>query len=79
MNQAILFNDDIHFDASRRRLVFTAMVSGMIVPCVVEVPESEVEPIMHFRNHQFDYEMQAEELIEDEHYSSSGEVELTFL
>ncbi|KZN42111.1 DUF1488 domain-containing protein [Pseudoalteromonas luteoviolacea] len=79
MNQAILFNDDIHFDASRRRLVFTAMVSGMIVPCVVLVPETEHEPVTHFRSHQFDYEMQAEQLIEDEDYSASGEIELTFL
>ncbi|MBQ4812614.1 DUF1488 domain-containing protein [Pseudoalteromonas luteoviolacea] len=79
MNQSILFNDDIHFDGSRRRLVFTAMVSGMIVPCVVTVPETEHEPIAHFRNHQFDYEMQAEQRIEDEDYSASGEVELTFL
>jgi len=79
MNQAILFNDDIHFDAPRRCLVFTAMVSGMIVPCIVTVPETEAEPLIHFRKFQFDYEMQAEQLIEDERYSASGEVELTFL
>ncbi|KZN54821.1 DUF1488 domain-containing protein [Pseudoalteromonas luteoviolacea] len=79
MNQAVLFNDDIHYDVALSRLVFTAMVSGMIVPCVIAVPATLEEPLVHFRNHQFDYEMQAEELIEDESYSASGEIELTFL
>ncbi|WP_125718697.1 DUF1488 domain-containing protein [Pseudoalteromonas rubra] len=79
MNQQILINDDIHYDDTRQCLVFTAMVSGMLVSCVIETTLPNEQALAHFKAHQFDYEMQAEQLIEDEAYSAQGEIELVQL
>lgn len=79
MNQQILINDDIHFDDTRNCLVFTAMVSGMLVSCVIATALPRELAFTHFKAHQFDYEMQAEQLIEDEAYSAQGEIELVQL
>ncbi|CAH9059855.1 hypothetical protein PSECIP111951_02825 [Pseudoalteromonas holothuriae] len=78
MNQGILFNDDVN--ANDNKLVFTAMVNGMMVKCVLAVPLMNSETaIKHFQDHQFDYEMQAELLIEDEMYELDGSILLTLL
>jgi hypothetical protein len=80
MNQGILFNDQIEFNAKQRTLTFNAMVSGMIVPCVITTPFNEdSKALAHFAQHQFDYEIQAEQLIEDEAYQPDGSVSLAFL
>ncbi|MEL7387167.1 MAG: DUF1488 family protein [Pseudomonadota bacterium] len=77
MNQAILFNDDASFNATQQRIEFTAMNSGLIIRCCVAFEGEEVTALAHFAKHQFDYEMQAEELIEEESYSAEGEVLLS--
>lgn len=80
MNQGILFNDEISFETELKQLTFTAMVGGMIVPCVVPVPFSdEIAAQAYFAQHQFDYEMQAEQLIEDEAFQINGSILLTFI
>ncbi|MCF2911145.1 DUF1488 domain-containing protein [Pseudoalteromonas sp. DL2-H2.2] len=79
MNQQILINDDIHYDDTRQCLVFTAMASGMLVSCVIETTLSKEQALTHFKAHQFDYEMQAEQQIEEEAYSAQGEIELVQL
>ncbi|QTL36531.1 DUF1488 domain-containing protein [Pseudoalteromonas viridis] len=76
MNQQILINDDIHYDDTRQCLVFTAMVSGMLVSCVIETTLPKELALAHFKAHQFDYEMQAEQQIDEEAYSAQGEIEL---
>lgn len=77
MNQAILFNDDARFDAIKQRIEFTAMNSGLIIRCCVAFEGEEAAALAHFTEHQFDYEMQAEALIEEESYSAEGEVLLS--
>ncbi|MCG7564430.1 MULTISPECIES: DUF1488 domain-containing protein [Pseudoalteromonas] len=79
MNQQILINDDIHYDETRQCLIFTAMVSGMLVSCVIATSLTKQQALTHFKAHQFDYEMQAEQLIEEEAYSAQGEIELVQL
>ncbi|CAM4269140.1 DUF1488 family protein [Pseudoalteromonas byunsanensis] len=78
MNQGILFNDDVN--VAHNCLAFTAMVNGMMVKCIIATPSmSDEAALKHFKDHQFDYEMQAEQLIEDEIYEEDGSVLLTFL
>lgn len=80
MNQGILFNDQIEFDVVSCTLTFNAMVSGMIVPCIIATPFNEQsKALAHFAQHQFDYEIQAEQLIEDETYQPDGSIKLAFL
>ena len=77
MNQAILFNDDASFNATQQRIEFTAMNFGLIIRCCVAFEGEEATALAHFTEHQFDYEMQAEALIEEESYSAEGEVLLS--
>jgi hypothetical protein len=81
VNQAILFNDDISFDAQRHCLCFTAMQMGMRIRCEISVPAymSKDVAIVHFKQCQFEYEAEAEELIEAEVVSASGIVALRFI
>ena len=79
MNQAVLFNDDANYIASSQLITFTAMVSGMIVKCVIKTELEQNAALTHFKAHQFDYEMQAEQLIEDEAYSADGSIQLQFI
>ncbi|MCF6437461.1 MULTISPECIES: DUF1488 family protein [Pseudoalteromonas] len=78
MNQGILFNDDVN--VVENTLTFTAMVNGMIVKClIVTPPMTDEAALKHFQAHQFDYEMQAEQLIEDEVYEEDGSILLAFV
>jgi len=77
MNQAILFNDDASFNTTQQRIEFTAMSSGLIIRCCIAFEGEEIKAIAHFADHQFDYEMQAEALIEEESFSAEGEVLLS--
>ena len=79
MNQAVLFNDDANYIAFSQQITFTAMVSGMIVKCVIKTELEHNAALTHFKAHQFDYEMQAEQLIEDEAYSADGSIQLQFI
>ncbi len=77
MNQAILFNDDASYHQGELR--FTAMASGQLIICKIITKLPQQQALEHFAQHQFDYEIQAEQLIEDEMISSEGEVTLDFL
>ncbi|BBN80044.1 transcriptional regulator [Pseudoalteromonas sp. A25] len=80
MNQSILFNDDIYVDAQTKELRFSAMVNGMMVLCRIITPLTDIEEALdHFKAKQFDYEMLAEQLIEDEDFQSDGSILLSFL
>ena len=77
MNQAILFNDDVSYHQGELR--FTAMAAGQLITCKIITKLPKQQALVHFAQHQFDYEMQAEQLIEDEIFNSNGEVTLDFL
>lgn len=77
MNQAILFNDDISYQQGE--LTFTAMACGQLIRCKITTELDQEAALAHFAQHQFDYEMQAEQLIEDEAFNEAGEVSLAFL
>ncbi|KJY86068.1 DUF1488 domain-containing protein [Pseudoalteromonas piscicida] len=77
MNQAILFNDDISYQQGE--LTFTAMASGQLIRCKIATKFEQDAAIAHFAQHQFDYEMQAEQLIEEEAFNEAGEISLAFL
>jgi hypothetical protein len=80
MNQSILFNDDVSMDSKAGVLSFSAMVGGMIVECKIPTPPmNEEEALAHFKTKQFDYEMMAEQLIEDEEFQNDGSVLLCFI
>lgn len=81
MNQAILFNDDIAFDEKQHCLRFTAMNMGMRIPCEIPLPPKMDKDVAlsHFAELQFDYEADAEELIEAEAFSASGTITIQFI
>ncbi|MBD1581900.1 DUF1488 family protein [Pseudoalteromonas sp. S16_S37] len=80
MNQSILFNDDVCVESQTSALCFSAMVNGMMVQCrILTPPMGKEEALAHFKAKQFDYEMLAEQLIEDEEFQSDGSVLLSFL
>ncbi|CCQ10664.1 hypothetical protein PALB_15310 [Pseudoalteromonas luteoviolacea B = ATCC 29581] len=80
MNQAILFNDDAKYNESEQRIVFTAMSMGMLVPCFIGCTfDNNQDAMTHFEKYRFDYEIQAEEKLEAELFTASGEIELSFI
>lgn len=76
MNQAIQFIDRVEFSAKEKRLYFYAQVSGLLVSCFYTTTKNEQEALKHFTQHRFDYEDQAERLIEDEAYNADGSIRI---
>ncbi|WP_440054636.1 DUF1488 family protein [Pseudoalteromonas sp. T1lg65] len=77
MNQSILFNDDVSFEAGW--LCFSAMCNGQLIRCEIPTVLPKQQALTHFSQYQFDYEMQAEALIEAEEFNEQGNVRLRFL
>lgn len=78
MNQAIQFVDRVEY--KNGLLTFYATVNGLLVPCVIALNAKErSEALSHFAKLRFDYEEQAQQLIEDEAYNEDGEVLVTSL
>ncbi|MFY8274635.1 DUF1488 domain-containing protein [Pseudoalteromonas sp. SSDWG2] len=78
MNQAIQFVDRVEYDNGV--MTFYAMVSGLLLPCVIELGINErSDALAHFAQHRFDYEEIAESLIEDEEYGEDGIVKVKSL
>jgi len=76
MNQSILFNDDMTWDASLQQLQFTAQSSGARIICQVTLSylqkqglsSEEAKEIVGFAQLiQFDIEEDAQQAIADEH------------
>ncbi|EEX35273.1 MULTISPECIES: DUF1488 domain-containing protein [Vibrio] len=86
MNQSILFPDMQHWDDHLQAIVFPAQQSGALIECVVTLNQLEVlagqklqgaeQALVCFSQHRFDLEELAEELIEDEAFNQSGQVEV---
>ncbi|WP_462170659.1 DUF1488 family protein [Pseudoalteromonas xiamenensis] len=77
MNQAILFNDNATYCSDKQCITFTAMQQGMRIECQIATTfDSSEDAIAHFEQWRFDYEEQAEELIEAEAFSAQGFITL---
>jgi hypothetical protein len=80
VNQAIQFIDRVEYESAQEVIIFYAQVSGMLVQCVINIKALKLtaknEALTHFEKYRFDYEEQAEQLIEDESYNSAGEIEV---
>lgn len=74
MNQAILFTDNVDFDATTNSVVFYAQVSGLLVNCRYESQFKKEEALAKFVAARFDYEDIAENAIEDERFDQNGEI-----
>ena len=73
MNQAIQFVDRVEYDNGV--ITFYAMVNGLLLPCVIDLGKTErSDALAHFAKHRFDYEDNAQQLIEDEEFGEEGEV-----
>jgi hypothetical protein len=85
VNQSILFPDDQHWDEQKGVVTFPAQSQGALIKCVISKPYLErlaghdiedKDVLTVFSQFRFDIEEEAEALIEDEMFSSSGTIEL---
>jgi len=86
MNQSILFLDIQVWNPELEAVVFPAQQSGALIECLVSMQElqkisgvdinSEEEALAAFADVRFDLEELAEELIEDEAFNQSGQIEV---
>ncbi|MFV0575869.1 MAG: DUF1488 domain-containing protein [Vibrio sp.] len=85
MNQNIIFSDNKEWDENRKGVVFYAQQAGQLIPCFAPLPllekisgtEASAESALElFEECRFDLEDLAEEAIEDEEFSPTGEIEL---
>ncbi len=86
MNQSILFPDIQEWNSELEVIVFPAQQSGALIECIVNVQElqkisgasinSKEQALAVFADVRFDLEELAEELIEDEAFNQSGQIEV---
>jgi len=85
MNQSILFPDIQTWDEENQSVVFPAQQSGALIECLISLEQlaklagREVESdqaLAVFNELRFDLEELAEELIEEEEFNSSGQIEI---
>lgn len=80
MNQSVLFNDEILYSENKKTITFTAMVNGAIVQCIIKTNiTTENKARSHFDSRRFDYEILAEDLIEDEQFDQNGNILLSLI
>ncbi len=87
MNQSILFPDMQSWDEEKQVVIFPAQSQGALIECVVSkcylerLHGSELKDekaiLSAFVQLRFDLEEEAETLIEDEMFSSSGQIAIT--
>ncbi|ELQ6222909.1 DUF1488 domain-containing protein [Cronobacter turicensis] len=85
MNQAIQFPDREHWDEQRQAVCFPALVSGLVLTCAIPQSvlvarfsgESPDEWIAAFRQHRWDLEEEAEQLIAAQEEDNQGWVWLS--
>jgi hypothetical protein len=85
MNQSILFPDIQTWDEESQSVVFPAQQSGALIECLITLEQlaklvgREIESgqaLSVFNELRFDLEELAEELIEEEEFNSSGQIEI---
>jgi hypothetical protein len=72
MNQAILLNDDHHYDTAKQRWVFTGMLSGEHIMVVVDSTLTQQSNITDAIK--FDWEILVEEWLESNEPPINGEI-----
>ena len=86
MNQSILFNDDVEWQASEQRVAFSAMLLGTRIPCYMSLQELEqlagaplpraADIFRAFAAFQFDIEALAECKLEEQDFAEDGAIYL---
>ena len=86
MNQSILFNDDVEWQASEQRVAFSAMLLGSRIPCYMSLHALEQlagEPLPRaadilraFEAFPFDIEASAERKLEEQDFAEDGAIYL---
>ena len=76
MNQQLIFNNDVVFDATRHAISFSCLVSGLKVHCYIPLPaEQQAEAFLQqIKADAFHWEDAAEQAIADDAYNSAGEI-----
>jgi len=87
MNQSILFPDLQQWLAVSECIEFPAQQSGHTISCIISVNKlaklsgksiaGEQQALLLFAEYRFDIEELAEELIEEESFNSSGQIEIS--
>ncbi len=85
MNQAIQFPDREHWDEQRQAVCFPALVNGLVLTCAIPQSvlvarfsgESSDEWLAAFREHRWDLEEDAEQLIAAQQEDDQGWVWLS--
>ncbi|EGT5713436.1 DUF1488 family protein [Cronobacter dublinensis] len=85
MNQAIQFPDREHWDEQRQAVCFPALVNGLVLTCAIPQSalvarfsgESPDEWLAAFREHRWDLEEDAEQLIAAQQEDAQGWVWLS--
>ncbi|MDK1254960.1 DUF1488 domain-containing protein [Cronobacter dublinensis] len=85
MNQAIQFSDREHWDEQRQAVCFPALVNGLVLTCAIPQSvlvarfsgESPDEWLAAFRDHRWDLEEDAEQLIAAQQEDAQGWVWLS--
>ena len=76
MNQQLIFNDDVGFDAPRQAVSFNCLVAGLKVYCYIACPLN-TEPdvfVAKIKAELFNWEDSAEQAIADDAYNEAGEI-----
>lgn len=86
MNQAILFTDDQKWNEQLQAVDFSAQQSGALIGCFISLSElqywsgvtitSPQQALTVFSEWRFDIEERAEQLIEEECFTSAGMIEV---
>ncbi|MGF1752265.1 DUF1488 domain-containing protein [Vibrio makurazakiensis] len=86
MNQSIFFPDIQTWDEAEQRVIFPAQESGALIECYISLGSlerlasktitSSEQAIATFNELRFEIEELAEELIEEEEYDSSGNIQI---
>ena len=86
MNQSILFNDDVEWQATEQRVAFSAMLLGTRIPCYMSLHALQqlagenlsrtADILRAFEAFQFDIEASAERKLEEQDFAEDGAIYL---
>lgn len=76
MNQQLIFNNDFYYEPQKAAIVFSCLVGGLKVTCLIKVP-AQVEPLHYLaqvKEDAFTWEDKAEYLLLQDAYVDMSEV-----
>lgn len=76
MNQQLIFNNDFHYAADRNAIVFSCLVAGLKVCCVIPLVESvdAEQYLQQVKADAFTWEDKVELAVAADHYTTAGEI-----